>query len=158
MTLAEQPAAEPPPPPEPPRPKRMWVAKFNEDGGLVGFDETTADKVPAGAVAFAHKPDNLCDGRYRWNDNQKRFDPIPVRLLELGDTAAFNNMVLSVLAGFVEENSVPIEVKDAVDFIRATGADDTEQLQRLVKAEGMRLLKRFKAQARHALNARRKQG
>jgi hypothetical protein len=151
MTLAEQSASPPEAPPDPPRPKRMWLALFNDAGGLIGFDETTADKIPPGGVAFPDpKPDNACDGRYRWNDNEKRFDPIPVRLLEVGDTAAFNNMVLGVLAGFVDEKSVPVEIMDSVEFIRRTGAGDAAQLQRLVQVEGQRLLKRFKARGKAA--------
>lgn len=128
----------------------MWVARFNAAGGLVGFDETIADQVPAGAVAHDHKPDLLCDGRYRWNDNEKRYDPIPARLLEVGDTAAFNNMVLGVLAGFVDERSVPVEVMDSVEFIRKSAPESEAGLKKLLQSEGQRLLKRFKARAKSA--------
>ena len=38
-----------------------------------------------------------------------------------------------------------------VELIRRTGAGDTEQLQRLVKVEGQRLLKRFKARGKATL-------
>jgi hypothetical protein len=148
----EQPASHLATPPVPPRPKRIWLARFNDAGGLIGFDEIPADQVPPGGVVFPDpKPDNACDGRYRWNDNEKRFDPIPVRLLEVGDTSAFNNMVLGVLAGFVDDKSVPVEVMDSVEFIRRTGTGDTEQLQRLVQVEGQRLLKRFKARGKATL-------
>lgn len=137
-------------------PPKRWIAVLDDDRALVGFTETTLDKVPAGAVAFDHKPDNSCDGRYRWNDNLRRFDPIPARVLLLGDTAAFNDMVLGVLAGTVKEDKVPVEVLDTVSFIRESSPQTEDELARLVARAGGDLMKRAKARARHARDTKMK--
>lgn len=121
-------------------PPPVWIAVLAADRSLIGFKRV--DVAPAGAIIVPAGCDLACDGRYRWNDNARRFDPIPARVLGLGDTAAHNAMVLGVLAGLTDPATVPVEVTDAVAFIEASGAADEKALADLVAQSAQALLKR----------------
>lgn len=110
-------------------PKKMWSARFDANGGLVGFDETTSDVLAPGAVAFDHLPDNACDGRYRWDVNLRRFEPIKERLLEIGETAAYNQLVAAGIVGIVDEETLPLAVKEDIALIRNRSPGTVKRLK-----------------------------
>lgn len=124
----------------------VTVAVLAEDRSLIGF--ATKPSPAPGDIVVPAGCDLATDGRYRWHDTERRFDPIAWRLLEVGDTAAFNKMVLGVLAGVIDEAKAPVEVLDTAAFIRRAAPGDGDALGRLVAAEGQRLLKRMKARGR----------
>lgn len=108
----------------------MWLPRFDAEGGLVGFDETTLDKVPLGALAFDHLPDNACDGRYRYDHNLKRFEPRPHILVRIGDTATINKMVVAGIVGLVDRATLPLAVQDQIRFIETTSPETVAALKK----------------------------
>lgn len=105
---------------EPIPPKPMWLPRFDAEGGLIGFDETTEDKVSPGALAHDHLPDLACDGRYRWDHNLQRYEPRPHILVKVGDTATINKMVVSGIVGLVDRETLPMAIQDQIRFIETT--------------------------------------
>lgn len=126
-----------------------WIADLTPDRVLVGFRQVSV--APEGAVIVPAGCDLACDGRYRWNDRARRFDPIPAQVVALGDTAAFNAQVLGVLAGFVDVSAVPREVSDSVAFIRAAGPQSEADLAALVAQAAQNLLRRGPARGRRSM-------
>lgn len=121
-------------------PPKRWRARFDAAGGLVGFDETTAAGLAPGDVAFDHLPDNACDGRYRWDANLKRFEPIKERLLEIGETAAYNQLVVAGIVGLADEETLPLAVKEDIALIRNRSPGTIRKLKQ--KYSGLAALRR----------------
>lgn len=109
---------------------RVWFAVFDEAGLLVNFVGTRADMVPEGAVAFDHKPDNRLDAIYRWDANLLRFEPDKNRLLEAGESAAYNQLVVAGLVGATDEETLPAGVKEDIALIRRRSPGTVKALKK----------------------------
>lgn len=115
-------------------PKKLWAARFDEEGGLVGFDAITADDERANGVVFDHLPDNACDGRYRWDDNLRRFEPRPHVVAALGDSAVNNQMVVQGLLGIVDRTTLPLAIQDRIRFVELTSPGTKKALEKKYNA------------------------
>lgn len=90
--------------------KLVWMLILGPNDRYDGCKEVRLSDVPDGAVVLDHRPDNLSDGRFRWNRELARFDVDVVRTLEIGDTRAINVMTMEYLLGIRSDRETPPQI------------------------------------------------